>query len=68
MEKLGVYEQELLKKNAESLAVSQQMKNKYQEIFSTNSSSSKFLPDIRGKANSAKYGKSTPNSDFAAMN
>jgi hypothetical protein len=55
------YEQELLKKNSESLQASQVMKHKFNEVFTTVSSnnSSRMLPEIRVRTNNSKYTNST---------
>jgi len=56
-----MYEQELLKKNSESLQASQVMRHKFNEVFTTANSnnSSRLLPEISSRTNNSKHTNST---------
>lgn len=53
------FEQELLKKNSESLQASQVMRNKFNSVFPSTNNSSRFLPEIRSRTNHSQH--SNPN-------
>jgi hypothetical protein len=58
LSRLMEYEQELLKKSSDSLQASQVMRHKFNEVFAT-ISTSRLLPEIRGRTQTGKHTAST---------
>ena len=56
MSRLVAYEQELLKKNSESLQASQIVRRRFNEMFTTANTNrnNSYLPEIKPRANSSK--------------